>query len=437
MPRYTKTAGGAIVLAGALCCALPALAQAANDSNTLTGGWGGVRQRLVNRGVDLNLYYTGNLAHNLTGGDRLSTAYASGFEFVGVFNFDKLFGWKGGSFHLDVANFDGTLLDDKAHLGSLLSTEQIFAGHATYVANFYLQQSLWNGFLRLRYGRMDLVSNFYTTPIITQFQNSTFFGPQPGLMSPDVTVWPTSSVGVAASVRLAKGWRFTLANLAVQPNNLVPSQALKPWNRGHRVGNVTMAQVRVKTAFPLANGRAPLHGLWMLGGWHNSAPQPDLFLGANGLPDVEPGETPLIRGSAGGLYLTGQQEITRNAAGGGFMVFADLLRADSNVTLINQMESVGVVYNAPFPSRPNDSIGFAIGRNGVGRQAAELARMEHGARRGSRFVPGSEYVAELNYVVQFPHGISVMPNLQYVDHPGGLAADHNFTVFGTQFNITF
>lgn len=430
-------------LAGVLaCCPAVAFAGSRHYTNTLTGGWGGARAALVRRGVDLNLYYTGNFAHNLTGGTRTASAYGSGFEFVGAFDFGKLFGWKGGSFHLDIANFDGTVLDDKAHLGSLVSTEQIYNGHATYVANFYLQQALWHGRVDLKYGRMDLVANFFSTPVITQFQNVTFFGPQPGVMSGDVTVWPSSSIGAVVAFHPTRAWTFTVANLAVQPNNiLVPSEGVKPWNRGHRVGNVTIAQAKVRTAFGArgdGGDGAPLRGLWMVGGWHNSAPQPDLLRGPDGAPRMAGDEASLLHHSAGGVYLTGQQELTRNAAGGGWLVFANYVHADSDVTLINQMASVGVLYNAPFRSRPADSVGFAVGRNGIGPRATELNRIER-LRSGSRPLPrhGAEYVAELNYVAQLPRGISVMPNLQYVDHPGGLGEHRNYTVFGVQMNVTF
>lgn len=421
-----------------LCRAVPAWASSRSYADTLTGNWGGARTALVGKGVNLNLYYTGDSARNLTGGVRNSSAYGSGFELVGAFNLGKLLGWRGGSFHLDIANFDGTALDNKAHLGSLLSTEQIFAGHATYVANFYWEQALWNGLLDLKYGRMDLVANFFSTPIITQFQNTTFFGPQPGVMASEVTVWPASSIGEAISVHPAKAWSFTFANLAVQPNNeLVPSEGVKPWNRGHRIGNVSIAQAKVLTAFSSGSGQ-PLTGMWMMGGWHNSAPQADLLLGTNGQPRTTTGEAALIRRSAGGIYLTGQQEITHNTSGGGLMIFANFVHADANVTLLDQMESVGVLYNGPFASRPNDWIGFAIGRNGVSQHAVELARIEDARRSGkSPAPPGAEYVAELNYVFQLPKGISVMPNLQYVDHPGGLGVARNYTVFGVQTNITF
>lgn len=434
-----KVASYFFIIAAALAApAVRALAATPSYRNTLTGGLGGARAALVRKGVDLNLYYTGDFARNLTGGTRRSSAYASGFELVGVFNLGKLLGWRGGSFHLDIANFDGTLLDNKAHLGSLLSTQQIFAGHATYVANFYWEQSLWNGFLDLKYGRMDLVANFFSTPIITQFQNTTFFGPQPGVMASEVTVWPTSSVGEAISVHPTKAWSFTLAKLAVQPNNeLVPSEGVKPWNRGHRIGNVSIGQVKVLTAFPSRSDQ-PLTGMWMIGGWHNSAPQPDLLLGADGLPRTIPGEASLVRRSAGGIYLTGQQEITHNASGGGLMVFANFVHADANVTLLDAMESLGVLYQGPFASRPDDWIALAIGRNGISSRAAELARLENVRSAGRpEAVPGAEYVAELNYVFQLPRGISVMPNLQYVDHPGGLGEARNYTAFGVQTNITF
>lgn len=420
----------------------PAIAGAPDfASDTLTGNWGGARTHLYDRGVNLNLYYTGDFAANLTGGDKKTVAYASGIDFVGAFDFEKLVGWTGGSFHIEIANFNGTLLDAKANLGSLLGTEQIFVGHATYLANFYLEQSLWSGLVDLKYGRMDFNTNFYPTLANTQFQGLSFFGPQPGLVAVDLSDWPASSMGGAVTVTPSKIWNFTVASYAVQPNNnFVPSQGMKPWNRGHRIGNVTVAQVELTPTLHRQNpGGSPteLGGTWAFGGWHNSAPQSDLFLAEDGMPQAASSAEPLIRHSADGFYVTGQQQVTQNGAGGGLTVFANFVSADSDVDYIDQMSSVGVTWAAPFKARPSDAIGFVVARNRVSDRAADLARAINAESPGAPVpVPGSEYLSEINYLFQLPRGVSVMPNLQFVHHPGGESENSDYLVFGVQLNAS-
>ncbi|TAL87840.1 MAG: hypothetical protein EPN71_15485, partial [Rhodanobacter sp.] len=172
-----------VMIASLACAAIPALAESPDYVHTtLTGDWDGARTRMSDLGIDLNLYYTGDFAYNLTGGDRHSGAYASEFDFDGAFDLEKLVGWKGGSFHTEVANFHGQLLDAKVNLGSLMDTQEIYDGHGTYLSNFYLEQSLWNGLVDIKYGRMDFNASFYPTFANLNFQGLSFYGPQPGLM---------------------------------------------------------------------------------------------------------------------------------------------------------------------------------------------------------------------------------------------------------------
>lgn len=403
---------------------------------TLTGDWGGARTQMSNQGIDLNLYYTGDFAHNFTGGDRHSSAYASEFDFVGALDLNKLLGWKGGSFHIEVANFHGQLLDTKANLGSLLDTQQIYDGHGTYLSNFYFEQSLWSGLVDIKYGRMDFNTNFYPTMANANFQSLSYYGPQPGLMVPDLVNWPTSAIGEVITVKPSDMWAFKVGNFAVQPSNFSPNN-LKVQNRGQRVGNMTVGEVDVFTTLPGGSKDAPLAGTWALGGWHNSAPQPDLYLDVNGQPQALTGAAPLMRGSTGGVYATGQQQVTRNAAGGGLTLFANVVQADSDVDFIDQMASVGMLYAAPFASRPNDVVGVALGRNHVSSRVADAARIVNASSTSVVPVPSSEYLLELNYTASLYRGITLMPNLQYVRHPGGTAANRDYTVFGAQLIVTF
>ncbi|TAL89106.1 MAG: carbohydrate porin [Rhodanobacter sp.] len=426
-----------VMIASLACAAIPALAESPDYVHTtLTGDWDGARTRMSDLGIDLNLYYTGDFAYNLTGGDRHSGAYASEFDFDGAFDLEKLVGWKGGSFHTEVANFHGQLLDAKVNLGSLMDTQEIYDGHGTYLSNFYLEQSLWNGLVDIKYGRMDFNASFYPTFANLNFQGLSFYGPQPGLMVPDLVDWPTSAIGEVITIKPSEAWDFKVGNFAVQPNNFVPND-LKVQNRGHRVGNMTVGELDFFTTLAGGSKDAPLSGTWALGGWHNTAPKPDLFLDINGLPQALTGATPLMRGSTSGVYVTGQQQVTRNAAGGGLTLFMNLVQADSEVDFIDQMSSVGMLYAAPFASRPNDIVGVVLGRNHVSSRVADANRIINASSFVAVPVPSSEYLLELNYTASLYRGITLMPNLQYVRHPGGTKANRDYTVLGAQLIVSF
>src|SRR5699024_10943523 len=91
------------IAAGLLLVSATALAS--SDTNygqkNLGGGWNGARKALHDFGIDLRLQYLGEAGHNLSGGDSHETAYADQWHFGVTFDFDKLFGWTGGSLVVD------------------------------------------------------------------------------------------------------------------------------------------------------------------------------------------------------------------------------------------------------------------------------------------------------------------------------------------------
>lgn len=395
-------------------------------ATTLTGDWGSARTRLHDAGIELGLAYYGDAAGNLTGGTRHATAYASALDFTGSADFGALFGWRGASLHIELVDFDGTLLDTKANLSSLLNTEQAYvAGNATWVTNFYLEQSLWDGGVDIKYGRMDLETAFF--PYACVFQNLNFCGGSPGLMVGGLVAWPASGIGATVTLRPSSRFGVTLGNFAVQPDNLVPAKALKLQNRGRRSGNASVGELDFYT------GTSTLPGVVALGAWHDSEPRPDLLLDAAGLPQVLTGAAPLIRSSANGYYVTAHQQVTHTAAGG-LTLFASYVRADAKVTYLDSVVQAGVIDAAPFASRPGDVLQFALDRNGVSRDAAEATRL---AGATAAAVPGFEYTAELDYNVELHPGVMLMPNVQYTRRPGGTRTNRNYTVLGAQLQLTF
>ena len=127
-----------ITAALAACLALGTTACAhASGENTLTGDWHGARTRLHEQGIDLSADYVGEWLRNTTGGTRDATAYADQIHLGAAFDFDKLWGWRGGSLHVDITNRNGHQLDARAGLGTLLETHEIYgAGNVTRLTRF-------------------------------------------------------------------------------------------------------------------------------------------------------------------------------------------------------------------------------------------------------------------------------------------------------------
>jgi len=432
-----------ILAATVMTCSVAVIcppAIAADDGfadNTLTGDWGGVRQRLHDDGVDLGADYVGEFAHNSSGGFRRTDAYADQIHLRAAFDFGKLWGWTGASLHIDVTNRNGNQLDQKAGLGTLLETQEIHgAGNVTRLTRFYYEQALWNDLVDIKFGRMDIGDDFFS--FSCNFQNLNFCGSLPGYITKGWYDWPVSQTGGVLRLRPNAAWSLKLGAFDVNSNNAATSQGLKLSPAGRSQGTLMLAELEWDTALAgnATDGR-PLAGSWRLGGWHNSANYPDLFSDVGGMPPGAGMATPRMRGHVSGTYAMGQQQITHNAAGGGLSLFGNLVLADSATDLIDQMVSAGLFYDAPFASRPHDRIGFVIGRDHVSRHAADNLRAQNAQGLQSLPIPGYEYITELNYNVQLWRGLSLMPNLQYIHHPGGSSGNANAGVLGLRVAATF
>src|SRR5687767_717257 len=81
-----------------MLCAIQARADDAGSFDDLiSGDWRGMRSALSEGGLDLSLGYVGEWVHNVSGGERNTTAYADQFAFGAALDFETLWGWRGGS----------------------------------------------------------------------------------------------------------------------------------------------------------------------------------------------------------------------------------------------------------------------------------------------------------------------------------------------------
>ncbi|MFC3650235.1 carbohydrate porin [Dyella humi] len=416
-----------IAMAGIVASANTIASDQDYASTTLTGDWGGARQRLYDQGVDIGVDYLGEFAHNTSGGIRQTDAYADQIHLHAAFDFEKLWGWTGSSLHVDINDRNGSQIDTKARLGTLLESQEIYGGgNVTRLTRFYLEQVLWNGLVDLKFGRMDIGVDFF--PFACNFQNLNFCGALPGWISKGVDAWPLAQTGGVIAINPSPAWSIKFGGFEVNPNNAAKSQGLKLSPSGPNIGTLMLAEVDWRTS--LGGAQNGLPGIWRFGGWRNTARYNDVFLSVDGMQQLLDSDTSALQSSVSGSYFMGQQQVTRNATGGGLSVFGNVVQADPRTDLVDQMISIGLLYNGPFASRPDDRLGFAIGRDRVSGRVASAERLINAAGAGPVPVQGYEYIAELDYQFQLWHGVALMPNVQYIRHPGGTSANPDATVLG-------
>jgi porin len=420
---------------GALLALAPISGAFAADpgyNNTLTGDWGGTRTAWSNSGVELGGGYVGEFAANTSGGTRKTSGYADQIWLSGDFDFQKMFGWTGGSLHVDVVDRNGDLLDSKANLGSLLESQEIYGrGNVTRLTRFYLEQKFGGELVDVRVGRMDVSNDFF--PFSCDFQSLNFCASLPGYVTQGWYTMPISQTGAVVKVTPDASWYVKLGGYQVNQNNLNTDQGFRVSAPGRDSGKLGIVEGGYKTGL----GQGEMPGSWVVGAWRNTSPYADLRDDTAGQPLALTGQDAMMRNGLHGVYATVKQKVLANGNGGGLTLFANVVQADKHTDYVDQLVSVGFFLDAPFAGRPGDRISFAVGRDRVSDRAADNARILNAAGLGPVGVPHNEYDAELNYNLSLGRSVVLMPNVQYIRHPGGLDTNTDATILGVRVAASF
>lgn len=409
---------------------------ASDGSPYLFGDWNGERTRLADRGITFDFGYTGEAAHNFSGGNKRITRYADQWAFGGKFDLDKLWGWKGSSFELVITERNGRNLTADASLGNYQQVQEVYGrGQTWHLTVFAFEQKFFDDKLEWRIGRLPVGSDFAT--FSCEFQNLTFCGSQPGNIVGDYWInWPVSQWATWLK------WNTTDETyIKLGAYQLNPRYVDDTWARANG-WKLSFPGGTKGALFPLEFGWTPtlrgLPGSYKLGGWYNNAGGANLYYDVNHEPMALTGEAPLQDSSRHGGYLTLQQQVTGEAGGSGLNLFFNTTFADSRTSPVDRQIALGAIYNGPF-QRANDRIGLAFGTTHGSDHLARYERLYNQLHPDAAISveDRSEFATELFYDWRPAPWLSLRPNLQYVVHPGGTAGNGNAFVLGLKSSIAF
>jgi porin len=140
-----------------------------------------------------------------------------------------------------------------------------------------------------------------------------------------------------------------------------------------------------------------------------------------------------------GAYLMFMQQLHGPADGGAgaLSVFLNVVQADKHTAAIDQLFSIGLTLKGPLTSRPQDDIGFAVGRTHVNSRVADGDYLESELEGTNLPIPGSEYPVEFYYTYNATSWLSLRPNIQYIGQPGGIRQSRDVVVLGLKGSIKF
>jgi len=370
------------------------------------------RRELERLGVTLQLFYNQYLGWKARGAGSDATGHSGSYDFFARVDAEESLGLPGlsGLFHVK-GQYDDQINGDVGALSDPVDDADFDQG--IYVDELWLEQSLFEGALRMRAGFVEQQTlydrNAYANSEDRQFMNSYFDNnplvPLPDALSAALIVTPVHglelAMGVADADNLPRSAGFDTAfDGADSLDAYFEARLTTPWARGDR----------------------PLPGALRLGVFRDGRSR-TVFgrVHSDGEPVTE-------RGHWGG-WLSFDQAITREDARSeqGLGVFARVGYADPDVNSIAWLWEVGGQYQGLLPGRDHDVFGVAAYQAIAGDRYQDRVDSDFEGEAG----------IEVYYRCMVLPWLTVTPDLQYIVDPGGFDDTQDAVVALLRFRVTF
>ncbi|HEY0286473.1 MAG TPA: carbohydrate porin [Pseudomonas sp.] len=423
------------LLASSLCSGLSLLvltpsSARADTSNlmsrsTLSGDWGGERQRLVDEGVKLTGDYSSETISNLHGGIKRGTRYAQQIRIGAQFDLSKLLDTP------DAGLVQILINDRRGHsatedlLGNRLPAQENYGGQYTRLTEFSYQRTLLSPDLTTKIGFMTMGTEFGGMPILANFVSAGFCA-HPLTMSSG-SGWgnyPTSHWG--SEFRYTVNPSLTLQTAVFQVNPEYNTRSSKAFSMPSN--GTTGAILPLEAIF---NNNAFLNGQYKVGWYYDTSNYQKI-----GSTEKSNNRT--------GAYVLMDQAIWRDEQDpeSVLRLFGQAATSNAATSPMRRWYSLGLVKQKPFASRPKDTIAFGYGRavlNSRTRDVQEAAATNPGQSDMITNLDNGEQMLELNYGAQVTPWLLLRPDLQYYIEPGAFFGQKrgNALAAGLQIKATF
>ncbi|WP_460114264.1 carbohydrate porin [Pseudomonas sp. H3_G03] len=432
--------------AAALVLSANAMADDAFSSSSkwMTGDWGGERTKLIEQGIDIKADYVGEMGYNAKGGynDDKTGRYSDQFGLGVALDLQKLWGWDNTQAKIQLTNRNGqNISNDRIgdpRAGTLSSSMEVYGrGHMVRLTQFWIQHQMFDNKLDVKLGYFGEGEDFNTFPC--DFQNLSFCGSQVGNYVNTWYNWPVSQAAIRVKYNITPELYAQIGAYNQNPSQLEHGNGFKLSGSGTK-GTVIPVEL---VWSPKVNN---LPGEYRVGYYKSAADAPDVREDVNGNDAVITRADFRTRSSKKGYWFVAQQQLTTHNgdASRGLNIAANATFHDKETNLVDNYQSLMLVYKGPFDARPKDDIGIGVARLHVNddvKKNAELLNAANGVNDYDNplYTPirETEYNVELNYGIKVTNWLTLRPNLQYVVQPGGVDKVDNALVAGLKIQSTF
>ncbi len=382
---------------------------------SLTGSWGGLRERLYRAGIAILGSYESEVAGNPSGGDVHKVRYTQNVG-VGVFlDLEQLFHLKGAYFLVSAAESPGSSLS--GDIPNFFDVQQLYVGQTIRLVNLAVEQNLLDDKLSIVGGRLNALDDFAESSFYCYSQNGGICGNPSSLESnSSLSDYPFASWGLRA--------RYDITSEFYSMTGAYNTYVNFEDNKYHGVDfsirrNSGVAVMQEFGYRPSWESQEGYPGFFKLGGFYDSEPRLRF-------------ESDTMRSGTWMIYGSAQQHLYRRSSDGlhqGLTGFLSLTYAPPAMNTIQYLADAGLVYVGLIPGRPEDVAGVlgVFGDFSSDLRSAQRAAGEH--------TQTHEAVIEGNYKYLLFPWIYVQPDMQFVFRPEGTGKISDALVFALQVGV--
>lgn len=358
----------------------------------------GLRSGLARRGVEFRLTLQGDHSAVVASGLRRGTAFRGPMAAALDVDTERLLGWRGGHWHLQLQAHGGRHGGDL--VGDVHGFDNVDAEPFRQVSVLWLEQTLWDDRVRLKLGKVDANEEFAVVEHGAEFLNSA------AGFSPTIQGFPSYPDPAASVNAVVRPGRWLELGAGLYDGATQVGCHGRTGNRGpgtlwgapealFLIGEARTRFARGDRATRVA-----------VGAWRHTG----RFEG--------PGES--SRAGTSGLYAVFDQELLRlhGDRSGALGLFAQLGTADGEVAAVDRHLALGLAATGLLPGRPVDVAGLLVSTVRLG----SIGRHEH--------------VIEAFYGLQLHPRVRLKPDLQFIAAPAG-GAGRDTLVATLRASVTF
>ncbi len=297
-----------------------------NYQNDLTGDWFGLRNTLLNDGIDITASYTAEPEGNPVGGERNGFTYLHNIGVGVTFDLEKIARIPNTTFLVTISQRSGNSLTNEA-VGNAISVQQIFGGGQTLrLVQMRFDTTMFDGRFALSYGRLTTTSDFLNSQYYCQFVNNGICGQpvSPFFNIPNgLTAYPAGYWAALGRVQVTKNTYFKLGVYDGDPNS---GYSLHGTNFGFGDNGVLLM---AEAGYTSDSALFCMPGRYSIGGFYHSGHFPDVAEDA----------------SMNNLFVTGLPGREHWGQEGGYLIFEQMLhrnfsRPDTGTRVIRHLRRV-------------------------------------------------------------------------------------------------